>query len=77
MFTMVKCRIELEYENEDQASIIFGSLKADNKGFVDGLVQGSTLVLSLEESTIDSLNHTIEDLMSCLTVAEQTLNTSQ
>lgn len=67
----VECRIELEYESEQQARNVMASISLDNGRYASTEVQGRKLVITSSAASAPSMLHTIEDLMSCLKVADQ------
>lgn len=71
MGVQVECRIELEYESEEQARIVADSISLDNDKYANAKVSGRTLTIVASAASAPSMLHTIEDLMACLKVADQ------
>ncbi|MFQ6128239.1 MAG: KEOPS complex subunit Pcc1 [Thermoplasmata archaeon] len=67
----VSCLIRFAYDSEEEAKNILSSIQTDNEGFVKTHLEGSSLVSEISAESILSLLHTLDDYMSCLTVAEE------
>lgn len=68
--------MRLPYGNEEEACKVLSSVEADNLGFVSSRLEGSTIVSEMVAENIMSLVHTLDDLMSCVAVAEQVIGRS-
>ncbi len=69
----VKCRLLLEYESSDEAEQIEKSLKPDNESFITTHTTENIVEVETEGNSIPSLLHTMNDFLSCLSVAERTI----
>jgi hypothetical protein len=67
----VECRIELEYESEEQARNVASSISLDNDKYASAEVRGRKLIITSSAPSAPSMLHTLEDLMACLKVADQ------
>lgn len=67
----IDCTLEFFYEDEKKARNILESVDVDNYGFVNASVQGSKLVSKIEAKNLQSLLHTLEDYLSCISIAER------
>jgi hypothetical protein len=67
----IGCTLEFFYEDEKKARDILESVDVDNYGFVNASVQGSKLVSKIEAKNLQSLLHTLEDYLSCISIAER------
>jgi tRNA threonylcarbamoyladenosine modification (KEOPS) complex Pcc1 subunit len=67
----VQCRIVLEYGSEQQARNVARSISLDNGRYATAEVEGGRLVITASAASAPSMLHTLEDLMSCLKVADQ------
>ncbi|MDD1747257.1 MAG: hypothetical protein LUQ16_05805 [Methanomassiliicoccales archaeon] len=67
----VECRIELEYESEEQARNVASSISLDNGKYASTEVVGRRLIITSSAPSAPSMLHTLEDLMACLKVADQ------
>jgi hypothetical protein len=67
----VDCRIELEYETEEQARNVSSSISLDNDKYARTEIEGRRLIITSSAPSAPSMLHTLEDLMACLKVADQ------
>ncbi len=65
------CLLELDLGSPERASNVNRSLEMDNGEHARSWVEGSVLKVECHARSLMSLLHTIEDLMSCLKVAEE------
>ena len=70
----VKCKFEMEYENEKQAEIIKESLEPDNEDYIELKREGNNLKATCKAETPIELLHTVDDFLSCLSITEDTLD---
>lgn len=70
----MKCEIELKYKDKKTASVISNSIEPDNKNFVDMEIENSTVKLKASTEEPLQLLHTLDDLLACVTIAEETHN---
>jgi len=66
----VECRIEVEYDSEEQARSVAGSISLDDGSYARTEVVGRRLVVVASAPSAPSMLHTLEDLLSCLKVAD-------
>ena len=67
----IDCTLEFFYEDEKKARSILKSVDVDNYGFVDAKVEGERLVSKIRAKNLQSLLHTLEDYLSCISIAER------
>lgn len=67
----VHCVIELEYENRADAENVARSISLDNGHYARAEVSGKRLVLTASAASAPSMLHTLEDLLSCVRVADE------
>ena len=72
----VKSKIILTYENEKTAKNIQQSLKIDDGIFVKSIIKNNELHAVIENKSISSFQQTIDDYLSCVTVAENIVHTN-
>lgn len=72
----VSCRIELDYDSEEQARNVASSISLDNGKYAATEVRGSRLIIEATAPSAPSMLHTLEDLMACLKVADQVVKGS-
>ena len=69
----IRCELMFEYENDDTAKNIENALAIDNMGFLTTSVSGNLVRGSINERDYLSLLHTLDDFLSCLSVAEKVM----
>ncbi|MEW5759809.1 MAG: KEOPS complex subunit Pcc1 [Candidatus Thermoplasmatota archaeon] len=68
---MFIAKIKLEYDNKDIAKTIYYALKPDNEKFVHSELSGNKIFSRIAGKSITKLNHTVDDYLACLAVAEE------
>ncbi|MFP4001373.1 MAG: KEOPS complex subunit Pcc1 [Thermoplasmata archaeon] len=68
---MIECELELRYEDEETAKLIGKSIEPDNEDYVKMDFVGSKLLLEVEGEDPLTLLQTLDDLLACITVAEE------
>jgi hypothetical protein len=66
----VRCLIELEYSSPEEAQRVQRSIELDNDEHLDSIVRGSIIEAKADASSLGSLLHTLDDFLSCVSVAE-------
>ncbi len=67
----VKCDIELAFDSSESAEKVHASVEQDNEGYVSSRVEGAVLKAHLEADSLKSLLHSLDDFLSCVSVAEK------
>ncbi|KAA0002967.1 MAG: hypothetical protein FE048_02620 [Thermoplasmata archaeon] len=67
----IHCEILLKYESEEEAKNIEKALSIDNEEFIRTYVKGNEVRGEIKGKNILSLLHTLNDFLSCLSVAER------
>jgi tRNA threonylcarbamoyladenosine modification (KEOPS) complex Pcc1 subunit len=67
----VRCELVLRFPSRDCADKVFHAVEQDNSGYVDAKQEDETIVASIEAATLKSLLHTLDDFLSCVSVAER------
>lgn len=67
----VTCLLTFSYGSEEEARRILSSVQTDNVDFVKTHLDGNSLVSEISADGLMSLLHTLNDYLSCLTVAEE------
>ncbi|MEF8879679.1 MAG: KEOPS complex subunit Pcc1 [Candidatus Thermoplasmatota archaeon] len=67
----VECKLGLDFKNHDEAMNVYRSVKVDDFDFVDSNVEDSCLKAVLKSNSISSFLHTLDDYLSCISVAEK------
>lgn len=69
-----KCIIEIDLKTDSDAKKLLKSVKVDDYSFVKSKIKNSSLIAKVEADSIESLLHTIDDYLSCVSVAEKILD---
>jgi tRNA threonylcarbamoyladenosine modification (KEOPS) complex Pcc1 subunit len=67
----VSCTLEFDYDSEEEAQAVAKAVEVDNEGFVKMDVEGKKIISTAESESISSLIHTLDDFLSCVSVAER------
>lgn len=67
----VECELTLEYPSKREAEIILRAIEEDNEDFAAARVEGNRVIIRAATHSEDSMLHTLEDLLSCVSVAEE------
>lgn len=67
----VRCRLEFDYADENEAEKVLRAVAVDNEGFVAARREGCSIVSEIASENILSLVQTLEDYLSCISVAEK------
>jgi tRNA threonylcarbamoyladenosine modification (KEOPS) complex Pcc1 subunit len=70
----VTCNLRLEFSSGDEARKINEAIELDNMGYIDTRVEGSSILAEIEASSLNSLLHTLDDFLSCTSVAEKVIS---
>jgi len=69
----VRCRLELNYADPQEAEKVLKAVAVDNEGFVAARREGSSIISEISSGNILSLVQTIEDYLACVSIAEKTI----
>lgn len=67
----VLCELSIEFSSADEAQRVNRSVELDNEGFLETVVQGNRIAAEIRASSLNSLLHTLDDFLSCISVAEK------
>jgi hypothetical protein len=67
----VVCSLRFTYRSKEEAEGVLAAVQADNEEYVKTHVEGSSIVSEVVAKSIPSLMHSLDDYLSCLTVAEE------
>ena len=67
------CRIEIEFDSKEKAEAVSSSIKVDDENYVRTDIIDNVLVATITADSVPSLNHTIEDYMACLSIANRSI----
>ena len=65
----VACEIVIEFEDTEKVKTVLKSIEVDNFDFVNSKVNGKKLEATIKASSVSSLLHTLDDYLSCVSVA--------
>lgn len=68
---VLEAMLKLTYESEEAAQSVLGAVELDNKGYVDAEKDGRTLLFRCSSGDVGSLRNTLDDLLSCIGIAER------
>lgn len=69
----VHCRLEFRYPSPEIAGQVLQSVEQENLPYVKARIEGDTLVSETEADSLESLLHTLDDYLACVSVAEKML----
>jgi len=67
----VLCRLSLEFASPDEAERVNRSVELDNEGYLKTGVEGNRISAEISAPSLKSLLHTLDDFLSCVSVAEK------
>ncbi len=67
----MRCVVELNYESEDMAGLVFNSTKPDDDNFVRTEIRGKTVIATIEAGSLESMRRAVDDFLACVSVAER------
>jgi hypothetical protein len=70
----IQCTLNFKYQDPIEAETVVKAVKVDNYNFVDTKVTKNEIVSNIESKTISSLIHTLDDYLSCLSLAERVVS---
>jgi hypothetical protein len=73
----VLCNIQLEYESEAEAIAVMEAISPDNAPYAQAVRDGAKINITSRSQTCPQMLHTMEDLLACVRVAEETVQVSK
>ena len=70
----VACKIVIEFEDIKSVKNVQKSIKVDNYDFVESNINGKKLEATIKAKSVSSLLHTLDDYLSCVSVAVKVLD---
>ena len=67
----VVCTLVFEYGSEKEARKVLRSVELENKGYVEARISGKRIISDIRAKSPDSLRHTLDDYLACVSVAEK------
>ncbi len=68
----IKTKMVFTYKNEKYANIAYNALYPDNDNYIESYVKENQLICFIENDKIGTVLNTIEDLIQCEKMIEQT-----
>jgi hypothetical protein len=65
------CDLSIKFDDEEMVNTVLKSIEVDNFDFVKSFVKDKVLEAHIESNSVSSLLHTIDDYLSCVSVAEK------
>ncbi|MDH7506741.1 MAG: KEOPS complex subunit Pcc1 [Candidatus Thermoplasmatota archaeon] len=70
----INCEIVIDFDEPKEVETVLNSIKIDDLGFIKSKADGKKLKAKIQTSSISSLIHTIDDYLSCVSVAMKVLD---
>jgi hypothetical protein len=70
----VICSLRLVFSSENEARKILDAVELDNQGYVSTKIEGSSILADIGATSLNSLLHTLDDFLSCTSVAEKVIS---
>ena len=67
----LKCNLKINYNDIKETNNILNSIEIDNLNFIKSIIKDKTLITYIESNSISSLIQTLDDYLSCLSIAEK------
>jgi len=67
----VRCSIRLEFESPDHAEKVHRAVELDNEGYVESRLDGDAITAEIDADSLNSLLHTLDDFIACVSVAHK------
>jgi len=64
-----ECEVVIEYDDAEKANTVLKSIRVDDFGFVKSKINGKKLEAHIKTNSVSSLLHTLDDYLSCVSVA--------
>ncbi len=68
-----ECRLEFTYRSPEEAEKVLMAVELENYPFVRAWLDGNAIISVTSAESLASLIHTLEDYLSCVSVAEKML----
>ncbi len=72
--SQVICTLELRFRSESEATKVHRSVELDNEGYLESEVCGEVIRAKITAESLKSALHTLDDFMSCVSVAEKVVS---
>lgn len=68
---MLELELRTEYDDPRIAESIHRALEPDNKGYVESILEGKSILFKIKAKDAGSMRATADDLLACLKLAEE------
>ena len=65
------CTLDFKYNDPEEADKVLKSVQVDNYSYVTTVVDQNKIISRVESKTLASLIHTLDDYLSCISLAER------
>jgi len=70
----VKCSLTIDFDDVKKAETVLRSVQVDDLDFVKSKINKKQLEAMIEANSVSSLLHTLDDYLSCVSVAMKILD---
>ncbi len=70
----VKCSLTIDFDDVKKAETVLRSVQVDDLDFVKSKINKKQLEAMIESNSVSSLLHTLDDYLSCVSVAMKILD---
>ena len=70
----VTCTLVLGFQSEEHASKVLDTVESDNEGYVDAHLEECSMVAVMHAESLNSLLHTLDDFLACVSVADKIIS---
>jgi len=70
----VRCVLVLEFASPSEAEKIHKSIELDNLGYISTKVVGNAIHAEVTSTSLNSVLHTLDDFLACVSVAEKVVS---
>ena len=64
----------LGFQSKEHASKVLDTVESDNEGYVDAHLEDCSMVAVMHAESLNSLLHTLDDFLACVSVADKIIS---
>jgi len=68
---MLYLELRTDYDDPKVAMSVHRALEPDNKGYVESVLEGKSIIFKIKAEDAGSMRVTADDLLACLKIAEE------